>query len=89
MTHTDIIKLSPEGHVAIPPQLRKGFKGGDTLLVIRDGNRLILERVSEMDHQLKEDLEFARLTGDAWKRYEKGEFRSLGFDEFIIEMTGW
>ena len=89
MAHTDIIKLSPEGHLAIPPELRKGFKGGDTLLVIRDGDRLILERVSEMDRQLKEDLEFARRTGDAWKRYEKGEFRSLGFDEFITEMTGW
>ncbi len=89
MGHIDIIKLRPDGLDAIPPGLRKGFKGGDTLLVIRDGNRLILERVSEMDHQLKEDLEFARRTGDAWKRYEKGEFRSLGFDEFITEMTRW
>ena len=89
MTDTDIIKLGPEGHVAIPPELRKGFKGGDTLIVIRDDNRLILERVSEVDDQLREDLEFAKRTGDALKRYENGDFRSLGFDEFIKEMTRW
>ncbi len=89
MTQKDIITLSPEGHVAIPGRLRKGFKNGDPLLVIRDGNRLILQRVSEMDVQLEEDLEFARRTGDAWKRYEKGEFKSLGFDEFIEAMKQW
>ena len=89
MAQKDIITLTPEGYIAIPARLRKGFKHGDPLLISRDDNRLILERVSETDEKLKEDLEFARRTEEAWKRYEKGEFRHLGFDEFIEEMKRW
>lgn len=89
MSHIDIIKLRPDGLIAIPPKLRKGFKEGQTLLAIRDENRLILEKVSATNEQLEEDLEFARRTRNARARYEKGEFKSLGFDEFIEAMKQW
>lgn len=39
--------------------------------------------------KLLEDLEFARRSDKAWKRYEKGKFTSLSFDEFIKEMKKW
>ena len=55
MGYIDIIKLRPDGLIAIPPELRKGFKEGQTLVVIRDDNRLVLEKVSDMDDRLKED----------------------------------
>ena len=38
------------------------------------------------DQQLKEDLKFARRTEEALKRYEKGRFKSLDFDQFIAEI---
>jgi hypothetical protein len=31
----------------------------------------------------KDDLEFARRTEEAYKRYEKGEFIEMDFDEFL------
>lgn len=89
MARIDILKLTPEGHIAIPAKLRKGFKEGQTLLAIRDENRLILEKVSATDERLEEDLEFARRTRNARTRYEKGKFKSLGFDEFIEAMKKW
>ena len=39
-----------------------------------------------MRKDLKEDLEFAHRTREAWKRYEKGEFKSLPLDKFLIEL---
>ena len=89
MTHRDIIKLSPEGHVAIPPELIKRFKGGEILVAVRDDNKLVLEEVKAIDEQLLEDLEFARRTREAWKRYENGEFRTLSVDELLAEMATW
>ena len=83
MSHIDIIKLRPDGLIAIPPKLRKGFKEGQTLVVIRDDNRLVLEKVSDMDDRLKEDLEFARRTEEAWKEYDKGNFKRYSVDEFL------
>ena len=36
-----------------------------------------------------EDLEFARRTEEAYKRYEKGEFTSLPMEKFIKKMKKW
>ncbi len=34
----------------------------------------------------EQDLEFARRTEEAFKRYEKGEFTSLPMDKFLKKM---
>ena len=39
--------------------------------------------------KLKGDLEFAKRTEEAWRRYERGEFISQDADEFIEEMKKW
>lgn len=36
-----------------------------------------------------EDLEFARRTEEAWKRYEKGEFISGTVEEFKKKLKSW
>lgn len=89
MTHRDSITLSGDGRVAIPAELTKGFKDGEILVAVRDDDKLVLERVRAVDEQLLEDLEFARRTREAWKRYENGEFRSLSVDELLEEMAKW
>lgn len=38
---------------------------------------------------VKEDLEFIRRTEEAWKRYDRGEFIEMDFDEFIEDMKKW
>jgi len=38
---------------------------------------------------MKEDLEFAKRTEEAYKRHERGESIEMDFDEFIEEMKKW
>ena len=39
--------------------------------------------------KMKEDLEFARRTEEAWERYDKGEFKSMSGEEFLKELKKW
>ena len=84
-----ITKLSSKGQVVIPSELREDMKEGDKLIIIKNDHQLILKKASELDKQLKEDLEFARRTEEALKRYESGQFKSMDFDDFISKMKKW
>jgi len=79
----EIVKLSSKGQVVIPSELRNGFNEGDKLLIIRNGDKIIIERASELDEKLKEDLEFAKRTEEAWKEIEDGKGKSYTSEEFI------
>ena len=48
-----------------------------------------MKKATDLDKNLKEDLEFAKRTEEAWKRYEKGRFKTMNFDDFIEEMKKW
>ncbi|MBS3066183.1 AbrB/MazE/SpoVT family DNA-binding domain-containing protein, partial [Candidatus Pacearchaeota archaeon] len=39
----EIVKLSSKGQVVIPSELRNGFNEGDKLLIIRNGDKIIIE----------------------------------------------
>lgn len=52
-------------------------------MIIQNGDQIILKKVSKFNKQLEEDLEFARRTEEAYKRYEKGEFKEMESDDFI------
>jgi AbrB family looped-hinge helix DNA binding protein len=84
-----ITKMSSKGQVVIPAEMRKDIKEGEKLLVIKGDNKIIMKKANKLDKQLEEDLEFARRTEEAWKRFEKGEFKSMDFDDFITEMEKW
>ena len=43
---------------------------------------------SRKDKKL-EDMKFARRTEEALKRYEKGEFKSMSFEDFLEEAKKW
>ncbi|QQG38778.1 MAG: AbrB/MazE/SpoVT family DNA-binding domain-containing protein [Candidatus Woesearchaeota archaeon] len=86
----DITKMSSKGQVVIPLQMRKGIKEGEKLLIIKSGEKLILKKIKELDKDLKEDLEFARRTEEAWKRYERGEFIGpMSVEQFKKRMKSW
>jgi len=85
----NITRMSSKGQIVIPKEMRRNFKEGEKIVVIQGGNKLILKKATDFDENLKEDLEFARRTEEAWKRMEKGEFISMEFDEFIEEMKKW
>ena len=85
-----LTKMSTKGQIVIPSEMREDFEVGEKLLVIKDDNRLIIKKASEIDAQLKEDLEFARRTEAAWKRIEQGKgVTTMDFDDFIEEMKKW
>ena len=89
MANISITKMSSKGQVVIPVDMRDNIKEGDSLVVIKNGDQIILKKASNMDKQLKEDLEFARRTEEAYKRIEAGQGIRMDFDEFIEEMKKW
>lgn len=84
-----LTKMSSKGQIVIPSELREDISEGEKLIIIKADNQIILKKASEMDKQLNADLEFARRTEAALKRYEQGKFKSMEFNEFIAEMRKW
>ena len=84
-----ITRMSSKGQVVIPAEMRKGFQEGDKLLLIQNNDQLIMKKASKLDTVLKEDLEFAKRTEEAWKKIEEGKGIKMKFDDFIKEMKNW
>lgn len=89
MTSINVTKLSSKGQIVIPSEMRIGLKEGEEFIIIRDEDRIILKKVNAVTKQMKEDLDFARRTEEAWKSYERGEFKEMNFDDFIAEIKKW
>ena len=89
MVDVSISKMSSKGQIVIPLEMRKDIKEGEKLLIIKNGGQIILKKASDFDKNLKEDLEFARRTEEAFKRYEKGLFVSLPKTKFLEELKKW
>ena len=84
-----ITTISSKGQIVIPVGLRKGLIEGEKLLIMRNDNHIIMKKASSSDTNLQQDLEFAKRTDAAWKRYESGEFKSMTADKFLKEMKKW
>ena len=84
-----ITKMSSKGQVVIPKEMRENLEEGDKLVVIRNDRQIILEKMEDFDKNLEEDLEFARRTEEAWKKYDNGEFISMDAEEFLKELKKW
>ena len=84
-----ITKMSSKGQVVIPAEMRKDIKEGEKLIVIHNKDQIILKKAKSLEKNLKEDLEFARRTEEAWKRYDKGEFKSMDAKDFLKAIKKW
>jgi len=84
-----ITRMSSKGQVVIPAEMRKGLSEGDKLLIIQKDDRLIMKKASRLDENLSEDLEFAKRTEEALKRYEKGKFKIMDSETFLSELEKW
>lgn len=84
-----LTKMSSKGQIVIPIELREDIKEGEQLLVIKNDHQLIVKKASTLEKNLKEDLDFAKRTEEAWKRYEKGQFISLNAKDFLKELEKW
>jgi AbrB family looped-hinge helix DNA binding protein len=89
MVNINVTRISSKGQIVIPSDMRGDFKEGEELLIIKDEDRIILKKTAKISEQMKEDLEFARRTEEAYKRIEAGEGIRMNFDDFIKEMKKW
>lgn len=81
-----ITKMSSRGQVVIPKEIRKNIQKGEEFIVYEVEGRIIMEKVEKIDKKLKEDLEFARRTEDAYKEIEKGNCVTKSAEEFLKEL---
>ncbi len=84
-----ITKMSSKGQIVIPAEMRECIAEGEKLVIISNGHQLIIEKIKDLSKSLKEDLIFAKKTEEAWKRYDKGEFKKMSFEEFSKELEKW
>ena len=82
-------KMSSKGQVVIPAAMRRNIPEGEKLLIIKDGERLIMKKASALEENLKEDLEFSRRTEEAYQSWERGEFIEMSEEEFRKEVETW
>ncbi len=84
-----VTRMSSKGQIVIPQEMRQEIAAGEKLLIIKNEEQFILKKVSELDKTLKDDLEFARRTEEAWKRFEAGKFKSKDGEAFLEELEEW
>ncbi|UCF49975.1 MAG: AbrB/MazE/SpoVT family DNA-binding domain-containing protein [Thermoplasmatales archaeon] len=89
MIEVAITKLSSKGQIVIPSHLRKDFKIGEELLILKKDNQVILQRMKNIDKKFKEELKFALRTEKALTKYEKGEFKQKSAKEFLEDLEKW
>lgn len=89
MAQFEVGKMSSKGQIVIPVRLRSRYKEGDSIIFIEEGNSLILKREADAGSNFKEDIEFARRIEEAYKRHERGEFKTLPADKFLEELEKW
>ena len=78
--------MSSKGQIVIPSEFRKDIKEGETLILIKGENQIILKKASALDKQFAEDLKFAKRTEDAWKEIEAGKGKSYSAEEFLARL---
>jgi AbrB family looped-hinge helix DNA binding protein len=84
-----ITRMSSKGQIVIPASMRADFPEGEKLLVIHDGERIILKPLSEIEPAVREDILFAEKTEQALEEYSRGAFTRKKADAFIDEMKSW
>jgi bifunctional DNA-binding transcriptional regulator/antitoxin component of YhaV-PrlF toxin-antitoxin module len=89
MVKINVTRMSSKGQIVIPVNMRGDFREGDNLILIKDNERIIIKKADKLTEQIKEDLEFARRTEEAYKRIEAGEFISVDSENLFEEMSRW
>jgi len=88
MVSMNITRMSSKGQIVIPSEMREDIKEGEELLILKDENRIILKKVDKISEEMREDLEFAKRTEEAWQQIEKGESTSYSKEDFLKRLKG-
>jgi len=83
--------LSTKGQICIPVELRKHWKEGERFVFFLDKtkSKLLIQRANNFSKRFEDDIKQAIRVEESWKRYDKGEFQTMEFDDFIREIKKW
>jgi AbrB family looped-hinge helix DNA binding protein len=84
-----ITRMSSKGQVVIPASMRTDLPEGEKILIIREGERIILKPFTDIEPTLRDDILFAEKTERALEEYSKGAFNRKKTRVFIDEMKSW
>jgi AbrB family looped-hinge helix DNA binding protein len=84
-----IARMSTKGQIVIPSAMREGIKSGDEFLIVKDKDRLVFRNMKKIAKDVKEDIEFARRTEEAYQRIRAGQGRRMSNEEFLEEIKKW
>ena len=87
MNNINITTLSSKGQIVIPFDMREGISEGDKMIIIRNGDQIILKKADSFSKNIEEDLEFARRTELAWKQIDNGNFVSKSKEDILKELS--
>lgn len=89
MTNIEIIKLNAKGQIVIPKDLRTDLNAGDEFVIIREDDHIILKKANDVTDEMKENIEFAKRTEEAYKRHEQGYYKSMDAEIFLQQLKKW
>ena len=89
MINLDVTKISSKGQIVIPVSTRKNLKEGDNLIVMMEDDRIVLRKIDSLTEKMRDDLEFAKRTEEAWRKIESGKGITMDFDNFLKELKKW
>ncbi len=84
-----LTKMSSKGQIVIPVEMRKGLKEGDKIFLIKGKNAIVIRKAKSLDASFIEDMEFVKMTEEAYKRYDRGEFIEMPGEKFLKELERW
>ena len=87
--HIAITKRSSKGQVVIPASMRPNLPEGERILIIRDGGRIVLKPLTDLEPALQDDILLAEKTNRAFEEFKKGRFIRKKEGEFIDEISAW
>ena len=83
-----ITKMSSKGQVVIPKELRDIYKPDQKLLVVREGNNLLLKREEDVSF-FSEDFDYLNQIESEYKKLSKQKLKAKSKDEFLDELEKW
>ncbi|MEK6970991.1 MAG: AbrB/MazE/SpoVT family DNA-binding domain-containing protein [archaeon] len=89
MAEIAVTRMSSRGQVVIPAEVREGFGQNENIIVIRSGKQIILERSTDFQQNITDDIKAAKRVSKAWKKYDAGKFVKKDKDEFLKELETW
>ena len=82
----EVTTLSTKGQVVIPERIRKGMIAGDSFVVTRRDDLIVLKKIEGLSEKEKEEMkELAKI----WKEIDEGKCESYSEEEFFAKLREW